>query len=188
MTEIRYDDYLNPNRKAASSRRSATSKNMRAVDHDGRKIFEDGYKAGWDDAVAQIKSDDDEQLQAARRALRDISVSTSELAELHKKRSIEFLEEFISRMVNGLRGEVIASKFEQYMASSDKIGSDHLFLIAHPVLAELMGSIETPENFTIEFDDRIPAGSVIFRLSEGSEKIDFDEIIEWLKSEIAERY
>ena len=142
--------------------------------------YEQGYKAGWEDA-ATAQSEDQGQIRAdLARNLQQMSFTFQE-ARTHILKAIEpLLEEMVNRLLPEMSRETLAPLvLEQVMPMAEDMTDQPVTLVLNPsvrVAVEALLLQATGLPLTIEEEPTLPDGQVYIRLGASEVKVDLTRV------------
>ena len=142
--------------------------------------YEQGYKAGWEDA-ATAQSEDQGQIRAdLARNLQQMSFTFQE-ARTHILKAIEpLLEEMVNRLLPEMSRETLAPLvLEQVMPMAEDMTDQPVTLVLNPsvrVAVEALLLQATGLPLTIEEEPTLPEGQVYIRLGASEAKVDLTRV------------
>ena len=151
-----------------------------AIEEAKLAAYEQGYKAGWDDAAA-AQSEDQTRIRAdLARNLQQLSFTYQE-ARSHILKSIEpLLEEMVNRLLPETARETLAPLvLEQVMPMAEETTDQPVTLVLNPaVRAAVEALIEqaTGLPMTIEEEPTLPEGQVYIRLGGTEAQVDLSRV------------
>jgi len=151
-----------------------------AVEEAKLAAYEQGYKAGWDDAAA-AQSEDQSRIRAdLARNLQQLSFTWQE-ARAHILRAVEpLLEEMVGRVLPETAREMLAPMvLEQVMPLAGEMTDQPVALVLNPavrVAVETLIEQATGLPMVIQEEPTLPEGQVYIRLGETEAQVDLSRV------------
>lgn len=151
-----------------------------AIEEAKLAAYEQGYKAGWDDAAA-AQSEDQGRIRAdLARNLQQLSFTYQE-ARAHILKSVEpLLEEMVNRLLPETARKTLAPMvLEQVMPMAGELTGQPVALVLNPAArAAVEGLIEqaTGLPMVIEEEPTLPEGQVCIRLGDSEAQVDLSRV------------
>ena len=151
-----------------------------AIEEAKLAAYEQGYKAGWDDAAA-AQSEDQTRIRAdLARNLQQLSFTYQE-ARAHILKAVEpLLEEMVNRLLPDTARETLAPLvLERVMPMADELTDQPVVLVLNPavrVAVETLIEQATGLPMTIEEEPTMPEGQVYIRLGGVEAKVDLTRV------------
>lgn len=151
--------------------------------------YEQGYTAGWDDAVA-AQDGEIARLQAdLGRNLQDLSFTYHE-AHSHVLRTLEpLLHDMVTKVLPAIARESLGQMVLEHLRPMAKDLADQpVTLVANPANRELLESLVVAEaNFPLTFREEpsLGDGQVYLRLGEAESRIDLDGVISAISAAVS---
>jgi flagellar assembly protein FliH len=151
-----------------------------AIEEAKLAAYEQGYKAGWDDAAA-AQSEDQTRIRAdLARNLQQLSFTYQE-ARAHVLKSLEpLLTEIVGRLLPETARETLAPLvLERTMPLAEDLGDQPMTLVLNPaVRAAVEGLIEqaTGLPLVVQEEPTLSEGQVYLRLGEVEAKVDLTRV------------
>jgi flagellar assembly protein FliH len=142
--------------------------------------YEQGYKAGWDDAVA-AQSEDQTRIRAdLARNLQQLSFTYQE-ARSHILKAVQpLLEEMVNRLLPETARETLAPLvLEQVMPMAEDLTDQPVTLVLNPsvrVAVETLIAQATGLPMRIEEEPTLPEGQVYIRLGGSEAQVDLTRV------------
>ncbi|MGX9355917.1 hypothetical protein ACS3SW_12405 [Roseobacteraceae bacterium S113] len=162
------------------------SNNQEAQESVRLEAYEDGYKAGWDDAVGANQA---EQMQVAAdlaQNLRDMSFTYQE-ACTHVSKSLHgVFDAMMSLFLPEVARVALAPKVGEYLQSLP-LNSDNMNVVlsvapeSKSVMARLVDMLPDIDCQILE-DTALTAGQVVIGLGDGEVSIDFDALLQDMRA------
>lgn len=163
----------------------------RAADLEARETaaYEQGYRAGWDDAVAAQAEDGTRLSDDIAQSLRDLSFTYHE-AYTHVLRAMApLLEEIVEKILPpALEDGFAAHVVSELNARSERLGGMNVTLAVAPerlALVEPLIARDVGFPVTLVPDSALGDGQADIRLADGEDRIDLTEIAEGIRTAIA---
>lgn len=151
-----------------------------AIEEAKLAAYEQGYKAGWDDAAA-AQSEDQTRIRAdLARNLQQLSFTYQE-ARAHILKAVEpLLEEMVNRLLPDTARETLAPLvLERVMPMADELTDQPVVLVLNPavrVAVETLIEQATGLPMTIEEEPTLPEGQVYIRLGGTEAQVDLSRV------------
>ena len=151
-----------------------------AIEEAKLAAYEQGYKAGWDDAAA-AQSEDQTRIRAdLARNLQQLSFTYQE-ARAHILKAVEpLLEEMVNRLLPDTARETLAPLvLERVMPMADELTDQPVVLVLNPavrVAVETLIEQATGLPMTIEEEPTLPEGQVYIRLGGTEALVDLSRV------------
>ncbi len=151
-----------------------------AIEEAKLAAYEQGYKAGWDDAAA-AQSEDQTRIRAdLARNLQQLSFTYQE-ARAHILKAVEpLLEEMVNRLLPETARETLAPMvLERVMPMADELTDQPVVLVLNPavrVAVETLIEQATGLPMTIEEEPTLPEGQVYIRLGGTEALVDLSRV------------
>ncbi len=151
-----------------------------AVEEAKLAAYEQGYKAGWDDAAA-AQSEDQSRIRAdLARNLQQLSFTWQE-ARAHILKAVEpLLEEMVGRLLPETARETLAPMvLEQVMPMAGEMTDQPVVLVLNPavrVAVETLIEQATGLPMIIEEEPTLPEGQVYIRLGGAEAQVDLSRV------------
>jgi flagellar assembly protein FliH len=152
--------------------------------------YEEGYKAGWDDAVAAAEADGQSQQREVARHLQELSFGYHEVRAHLRDGLVPLLEAICSRVVPELaRAALGGLAREALMPMADAALDRPVRMLVHPdarrtLEAALYGLVAPP--FEIVEEPSLSPGQVHLRAGVEERRIDVDAASEAIAGAVAE--
>ena len=151
-----------------------------AIEEGKLAAYEQGYKAGWDDAAA-AQSEDQNRIRAdLARSLQQLSFTYQE-ARSHILKAIEpLLEEMVNRLLPETARETLAPLvLEQVMPMAEELTDQPVVLVLNPAVRAAVETLieqATGLPMSIEEEPTLPEGQVYIRLGGTEAKVDLTRV------------
>jgi flagellar assembly protein FliH len=151
-----------------------------AIEEAKLAAYEQGYKAGWDDAAA-ASSEDQTRIRAdLARNLQQLSFTYQE-ARAHILKAVEpLLEEMVARLLPETARETLAPLvLEQVMPMAEELTDQPVSLVLNPTMrlpVESLIAQATGLPMLIEEEPTLPEGQVYIRLGGAEAKVDLTRV------------
>ncbi|MGB4827906.1 MAG: flagellar biosynthesis protein [Paracoccaceae bacterium] len=151
-----------------------------AIEEAKLAAYEQGYKAGWDDAAA-AQSEDQNRIRAdLARSLQQLSFTYQE-ARSHILKAIEpLLEEMVNRLLPETARETLAPLvLEQVMPMAEELTDQPVVLVLNPAVRAAVETLieqATGLPMSIEEEPTLPEGQVYIRLGGTEAKVDLTRV------------
>ncbi|MBK8438934.1 MAG: flagellar biosynthesis protein [Rhodobacter sp.] len=165
---------------SARSPGGAAAHHLGAVEEAKLAAYEQGYKAGWDDAAA-AQSEDQSRIRAdLARNLQQLSFTYQE-ARSHILKAIEpLLEEMVNRLLPETARETLAPLvLEQVMPMAEDLTDQPVALVLNPAVRAAVESLieqATGLPMTIDEEPTLPEGQVYIRMGGTEAKVDLSRV------------
>ncbi len=165
---------------APKQAQTAVLTQVAAIEDAKLAAYEQGYKAGWDDAAA-AQSEDQTRIRAdLARNLQQLSFTYQE-ARAHILKAIEpLLEEMVSRLLPETARETLAPLvLEQVMPMAEDATDQPVSLVLNPATRAAVETLieqATGLPMKIEEEATLPEGQVFIRLGESEAKVDLSRV------------
>jgi flagellar assembly protein FliH len=138
--------------------------------------YDQGYAAGWEDAVAAHRSEETEGRLAAARALQALGFTFQE-ARAHVLRAVEpLLQEMVAQLLPAMAREALAPVvLETLMPLAEELGDAPITLVCNPAVRETIVSLldqATGLPVTVTEEPSLPEGQVYLRLGTAETRVD----------------
>lgn len=153
---------------------------LAAIEEAKLAAYEQGYKAGWDDAAA-AQSEDQTRIRAdLARNLQQLSFTYQE-ARSHILKAIEpLLEEMVGRLLPETARETLAPLvLERIMPMAEEVTDQPVSLVLNPAMrvpVETLIEQATGLPLHIEEEPTLPEGQVYIRLGAAEAKVDLTRV------------
>lgn len=151
--------------------------------------YEQGYTAGWDDAVAAQDGEIARLRADLGRNLQDLSFTYHE-AHSHVLRTLEpLLHDMVTKVLPAIARESLGQMVLEHLRPMAKDLADQpVTLVANPANRELLESLVLAEaNFPLTFREEpsLGDGQVYLRLGEAESRIDLDGVISAISAAVS---
>lgn len=151
-----------------------------AIEEAKLAAYEQGYKAGWDDAAA-AQSEDQGRIRAdLARNLQQLSFTWQE-ARAHILKAVEpLLEEMVTRLLPETARETLAPMvLEQVMPMAEDLTDQPVALVLNPAVRPAVEALieqATGLPMAIEEEPTLPEGQVYIRLGGAEAQVDLSRV------------
>lgn len=151
-----------------------------AIEEAKLAAYEQGYKAGWDDAAA-AQSEDQGRIRAdLARNLQQLSFTWQE-ARAHILKAVEpLLEEMVNRLLPETARETLAPMvLEQVMPMAEDLTDQPVALVLNPAVRPAVEALieqATGLPMAIEEEPTLPEGQVYIRLGGAEAQVDLSRV------------
>ncbi len=151
-----------------------------AIEETKLAAYEQGYKAGWDDAAAALAEDQTRIRADLARNLQQLSFTYQE-ARSHILKAVEpLLEEMVSRLLPETARETLAPLvLEKVMPMAEDLTDQPVSLVLNPAMrlpVETLIEQATGLPMQIEEEPTLPEGQVYIRLGTNEAKVDLTRV------------
>jgi flagellar assembly protein FliH len=151
-----------------------------AIEESKLAAYEQGYKAGWDDAAAALAEDQTRIRSDLARNLQQLSFTYQE-ARSHILKAIEpLLEEMVGRLLPEMARETLAPLvLEQVMPMAEDLTDNPVSLVLNPAIrgpVEALIAQATGLPLKIDEEPTLPEGQVYLRLGTAEAKVDLTRV------------
>lgn len=151
--------------------------------------FEQGYSAGWDDAIAAQDAEAAKLMVDLGRNLQDLSLTFQE-ARAHLLASLEpLLHDMAAKVLPVLARDSLARiVLEQLLPVAESLMPTGVRIVAHPVSLQqirtlLTASVTLPMDFVEE--PTLGEAQVYLRFADSETRIDIDSVIDAIRAAVA---
>jgi len=187
MPSLALEDFdLSPPARAAQESLGASDSEGRVSDAARMEIYEEGYQAGWDDAV-KTQSEDQKRIGAEfARNLQELSFTFHE-ARAHVIQSMEpLLTEIVNALLPGLMAESFAQTLlEELRPLIAEAADNPIDLIVGPgCMAILEGPVSDLGNVAIKITEEpsLADGQAYFRIGKVERQVDLSGALESMRA------
>lgn len=151
-----------------------------AIEEAKLAAYEQGYKAGWDDA-ASAQTDDQTRIGAdLAHSLQALSFTYQE-ARAHILKALEpLLTEMVHRLLPEMARETLAPLvLEQVMPMAEDLADHPVTLVLNPAVRDAVGGLvaqATGLPLTLEEEPSLPEGQVYLRMGGAEAKVDLTRV------------
>lgn len=150
--------------------------------------FEQGYSAGWDDAIAAQDAEATRLAADLGRNLQDLSLTFQD-ARAHLLASLEpLLRDMVTKVLPALARDNLARiVLEQLLPVADAAVPTGVRVVAHPVsLPQIRALLSAGVTIPLEFCEEPSLGEaqVYLRFADSETRIDIDSVIEAIRAAI----
>ncbi|MEZ5798721.1 MAG: flagellar biosynthesis protein [Paracoccaceae bacterium] len=165
---------------SAASSRAAQVVEMGAVEEAKLAAYEQGYKAGWDDAAAAQAEDQGRIRADLARNLQQLSFTYQEARSHILKAVGPLLEEMVGRLLPETARETLAPLvLEQVMPMAEDLSDQPVAMVMNPAVRPAIESLieqATGLPMTIEEEPSLPEGQVYIRMGGSEAKVDLTRV------------
>jgi len=152
------------------------------------EAYENGYRAGWDDAVKAQTEESSRISSALAQNLQDLSFTYNEAYSQVMNAMAPLLEEMVSALLPGLAREALGPQvLEQLLGTARETGSVGVIIAVAPGVAESVAPLlEQDFGFpvTLQEDDTLTEGQADLRFGETERQIDLTEALETITESV----
>lgn len=151
--------------------------------------YEQGYAAGWEDAIAAQDQEISRLRSDLGRSLQEMSFTYHE-AHSHVLRTLEpLLQDMVSKVLPAIAREVLAPMVIEHLRPVAKeLASQPVVLVAHPSNREMLEQIVIADaTFPIEFREEpsLGDGQAHLLLGEEETRVDLDGVVNAIASAVS---
>lgn len=151
-----------------------------AIEESKLASYEQGYKAGWDDAATALAEDQTRIRADLARNLQQLSFTYQE-ARSHILKAVEpLLEEMVGRLLPEMARETLAPLvLEQVMPMAEDLTDNPVSLVMNPAMrAQVEALIAQATGLPLQIDEEptLPEGQVYIRLGASEAKVDLTRV------------
>lgn len=149
------------------------------------RAFEEGYGAGWTDALDQMRNEDALRRMAAEEALQAASFSFHEARSALEANFVDLVAQIIEKVLPSITRDALPLLLERELRSlANRQFKERLEVICAPAvtvqLTELLASV-TGHDMTLSPEESFSEAQVLIRINQNTRMIDLEAVIAALK-------